>query len=70
MLYLFFVDSWQKKRHQKQAYQELIHMPERIRLGIINHIFGESTREHPKALKWPDLPIARKFAIILGFAQS
>ena len=70
MLYLFFVDSWQKKQHGEQAYQELIHMPKCIGWGIINHIFRESTREHPKALMGLDLPSARKFAIILGFAQS
>jgi len=38
MLYLFFVDSCERRRQVNQAYQELIHMPLRVLKIILNHI--------------------------------
>ena len=70
MLYLFFVDSCERRRQVNQAYQELIHMPPRVLKSILNHIGSVWDQGTPETKKIDDLPIPRKFAIILGFAQS
>jgi hypothetical protein len=44
MLYLFFVDSGDLERQDILLYQELIHMPNWIWKGIINHINAFETQ--------------------------
>ena len=70
MLYLFFVDSCERKRQGNQAYQELIHTPMRVLKSIINHIACAGDQGTPETQMTEYLPRARKFAIILGFVQS
>ena len=70
MLYLFFVDSCERMRQGNQAYQELIHMPMWVLKRIINHIGSGGDQGTPETQITFYLPSARKFAIILGFAQS
>jgi len=69
MLY-FFCGQSRKKWPGNNAYQELIHMPIRVRRSIINHIRLDADQGTPEKQLQDYLPDVRKFAIILGFAQS
>jgi hypothetical protein len=64
------VDSCEKKWQENEAYQELIHIPTRLVKSIINHNGSGRHQGTPENQLTVNLPGERKFAIILGFAQS
>jgi hypothetical protein len=58
MLYLLIVDSCERGRHGNQAYQELIHMPQRVLKSIINHIGSGWDQGTPETQMMVYLPSA------------